>query len=125
MEYINDDSLIGPILKSNSFSSVNFNDTKEDQMINNCYEGDLVFSQYYSRLIKHNRFDSENKKDRYFIIEIEDSFKYDTKDLLIIAREHMENNDMIALNLYEVNSRTMYTVQKIEMGYSIFNSLNL
>ena len=87
MEYINDDSLIGSILTSNSFSSV-------------------------------------NKKDGCFIIEFEDSLKYDTDDLLILAREHMENNDLIALNLYEVNSRTMYTVQKIEMGYSIFNRLS-
>ncbi len=121
MEYINDDSLIGPILTSNSFSSVNFNDTTEDQLNIKCYENDLVFSQYNSRSIKHNRFAPGNKKDGYFIIEIEDSIKHDTEDLLILAREHMENNEMIALNIYEVNSRMLYTVQKIEMGYSIFN----
>lgn len=49
--------------------------------------------------------------------------EYDYVDILIIAREWMENNSLFTFNLYESNSKTWFHIQKNSFGYFISSNI--
>ncbi len=49
--------------------------------------------------------------------------EYDYVDILIIAREWMENHSLLTINLYESNSKTWFHIQKNSFGYFIYSNI--
>lgn len=63
---------------------------------------------------------SAGSDTRQLIIKIEE---YDYIDILIIARDLMENHSLLTFNVFESHSKTWFHIQKNSFGY-FFNSMS-